>query len=526
MKSLLFLSLLFLSSSLTAQSNQTDSLIQRINNLELALKEKNYSRVPVGDLDKSLEIHVQSEVYNAFYKYLAVLGILLFGGGFGLYRSLQSELKKQVEDAVKDNNETNKNQLKDLAETQNRENSRQDILLKTITDNIGIITSKQVSFLSEVSANVEKKISEATRLIWNDIADNKLRTAKEAGYTGGSLAKELNEFIDNDSVKLGMDKKQRLIDALMRCFYITATTELKNYGYGDKYNEMIKLLKKHEGNIELLPETYVNAAIALNNNYEYYHNEEDKRLSLDCCDKALLKLKDYGIPFILKLELYCMDYKNAYSQQEKDASLDELRRIFHAINTNQSGNLLLEANERIQVDKVVPYLKPYLELLQNICTDEMLNLKEKAAKYIISSPNVMKLETYKNLFFTLMNEESIDTIAMDGIWKARKSISNGEEIPSADLSLEITVEGYKYWLKEGNKTDHGYIHFLPYNNQHAINLYRVNEKSEYAQTVYCISSIEADGSWKLCSNYNSDERPVEFSSTAVNKFYLDEFVKQ
>ncbi|MEP6595997.1 MAG: hypothetical protein ABJA71_08615 [Ginsengibacter sp.] len=81
-----------------------------------------------------------------------------------------------------------------------------------------------------------------------------------------------------------------------------------------------------------------------------------------------------------------MDYKDAYSQHEKDASLDELRRVFHAINTNQSGNLLLEAIERIQVDKVVPYLKPYLELLRNDCPDEMLNLKENAAKYIKFHP--------------------------------------------------------------------------------------------------------------------------------------------
>jgi hypothetical protein len=115
---------------------------------------------------------------------------------------------------VSDNNEANKNNLKDLAEIQNRENNRQDVLIKAITDSIGIISSKQESFLSDVSANVEKKISEATQMIWNDIADNKLRTAREANYIGGSLARELNEFLDNDSVKLTMAKKQFLVDAL------------------------------------------------------------------------------------------------------------------------------------------------------------------------------------------------------------------------------------------------------------------------------------------------------------------------
>jgi uncharacterized protein (TIGR03067 family) len=174
----------------------------------------------------------------------------------------------------------------------------------------------------------------------------------------------------------------------------------------------------------------------------------------------------------------------------------------------------------------VPYLKPYLELLQNICPDEMLNLKEKAAKYIISSPNIMKIELYKNLLFGLLNEESMTNIFMNGTWKARKSMSNGEEIPLNELNLQIDINGYQYTLTEGNKKDPGYIHYLPYSNQQAINLYRVNEKGEHTQTVPCISNIEADGSWKLCSNYNGDERPAQFSSTAVNKFYLDEFVKQ
>ncbi|MEP6595998.1 MAG: hypothetical protein ABJA71_08620 [Ginsengibacter sp.] len=64
-------------------------------------------------LIRALIYGFQAEVYSAFYKYLAVLGLVLFGGGFGLYRSLQSELKKQVEEVVKDKNEAVKNQLKD-----------------------------------------------------------------------------------------------------------------------------------------------------------------------------------------------------------------------------------------------------------------------------------------------------------------------------------------------------------------------------------------------------------------------------
>jgi hypothetical protein len=524
MKALLIALMCTISLQVIAQKSLTDSLNERIDSLESALQEKNYSRIPIGDLDKNLNVHVQSEVYNAFYKYLAVLGLILFGGGFGIYRSLQSELKKQVDESVKDNNEANKNSLKDLAETQNRENNRQDILIKAITDSVSTISSKQESFLSDVTADVEKKISEATQMIWNDIADNKLRTAREANYVGGLLAKELNEFLDNDSVVLTMEKKQLLVDALMRCFYVTPEAEIKSQGYGKKYDEMIELLKKYESKIDLLPETYVNAAIALTNNYEYYKNDEDKRLSIDCCDKALLKLKDYGIPFVLKLEIYSIDYKKAYDQSEKNVSLDQLRRVFHAISSNQSGALLFEAIDRLRIDKAVPYLKPYLELLEDVCCDEMLALKEKAARYFIT-PQVMKLDAYRNLFFDLISEGSSANTQMNGTWKARTSVNAGVESKPGDVAMEIIINDYEYSQKDGTDISTGYIHYLPFTAQTAINLYVFNEAKEYVQTIFCISKIQEDGSWKLCSNYNSDERPSDFISTPENKYYLDELVK-
>jgi len=66
---------------------------------------------------------------------------------------------------------------------------------------------------------------------------------------------------------------------------------------------------------------------------------------------------------------------------------------------------------------------------------------------------------------------------------------------------------------------------VAYTNQAAVNFYVFNEAKEYAQTIFCISKLQDDGSWKLCSSYNSDERPADFISTAINKYYLDEFVK-
>jgi hypothetical protein len=172
----------------------------------------------------------------------------------------------------------------------------------------------------------------------------------------------------------------------------------------------------------------------------------------------------------------------------------------------------------------VPVLKPYIVLLEETCPNEMVTLKEKAARYFVT-PQVMKLEAYRNLFFDLISEESITNTQMNGTWKARTSVIGGVESKPEDVNMEIMINGYEYSQKDGNDISVGYVHYLLFTNQPGINFYVFNEKKEYVQTIFCISKIQNDGSWKLCSNYNSDERPADFISTPVNKYYLDEFVK-
>jgi len=154
-----------------------------------------------------------------------------------------------------------------------------------------------------------------------------------------------------------------------------------------------------------------------------------------------------------------------------------------------------------------------------------LYIKEKACINIVSNPGEMKRDESKNLFFKLLTESSNANKNMNGTWKARKSFKAGEEISADKLNIEISVNQYAFTLTEGAQSDSGYIQFLPYANAPAVNLYLLNENNEFLQTAYCINSIEADGAWKLCSNYNNDLRPTEFSSTVDNGYYLDELVK-
>jgi len=548
MKSFLLAATLLVSINLYSQAD-VDSLNRRIDTLEQALKEKNYMRVPVGDLDKTLDIHVQSQML----KYLGILAVLLITGTFSIFKILQknvaeevkgkyatlenqmnefntnsknqmNELYEDLKDKLTEIRDTFKEQLSEFKDTHKRENDRQDVTIKTVADSVVSMRSRQESFLAEVSKDVEQKISEATRIIWNDIADNKIRTVKDLGFKGSSLAKELNEFLDNLSVKLSTDKKKQLVDALMRCFYYSDSKDLKEQGFDTNYNEMAKLLKKYDV-LELLPETYATAAIAFNNIYEQHHMPEDKKFCLDCCDKSLNKSKDYGEAFAVKLEVYAIDYVKAFDDAEKQKSKEELKRIFHELKVSRSNYLHIDTLSRLYIDRNVKNLKVYIDELEKICCDEMLYIKEKACINIVSNPGEMKRDESKNLFFKLLTESSNANKNMNATWKARKSFKAGEEIPADKLNIEISVNQYAFTLTEGAQSDSGYIQFLPYANAPAVNLYLLNENNEFLQTAYCINSIEADGEWKLCSNYNNDLRPTEFSSTVDNGYYLDELVK-
>src|SRR5690349_3169224 len=199
MRILFFAAILLLSLNLCAQPD-VDSLKRRIDTLESALKEKNYMRVPVGDLDKTLDIHVQSQML----KYLGILIALLITGTFSIFKILQKNVAEEVKgkyatleneitefnknlknqinefyedlkDKLTEIKDTSKEQLAEFKDTHKRENDRQDLTIKTIGDSVANIHTRQESFLADVSKDVEKKISEATSIIWNDIADNKIR---------------------------------------------------------------------------------------------------------------------------------------------------------------------------------------------------------------------------------------------------------------------------------------------------------------------------------------------------------------
>jgi hypothetical protein len=513
-----------------AQQN-TDSLIQRIKSLESALQEKNYQRVPVGDLDKALAIQVKTEVETAFQRYLIILGLIIFGGGFGVYRTIQSELRKQSSDEIKEkiNSETDtlEKQLNQMIEVHKRENERQDLLIASINENMKMQSAKQEGFVVETIKSVDKKISATTEIIWNDIADNKIRIAEQSAYKGGAQqAKDFSDFLSNESVKVGITKRRLLIDTLMRLLYSCPEGKMTEFDDKDKYTVMINLLKKYESDLHLLPETFANAAIALNNQYEFYRRPEDKALCIDCCDKSLQELRDYGIPYVIKLEIHAMDFLKAFDQKEKDESLDQIKRILHSMNENQSGDLYFEAVQRLLKDKELPYLKPYIEMIEAYCSKELQSLKEKAVSAIVKKEKWLADEGRKGVLIELLKEGTKDFKKLNGTWQAVQSTIAGQASDIVTTPVSLKFLEYNYQLTVGDKSEIGYLYLQTGTDEFAMNFYTSTGTNIFTAPALATGKLETDGSLVICSNFKVDgNRPAQFISTTENGFYLETFLK-
>jgi uncharacterized protein (TIGR03067 family) len=453
-------SALFLTLSLF--SNDT-TLTNRINALEQRLDTANYVRVPRQDFENKLDIQVKNEVYDVVWKWIAGLAIIITGVGFlGSYY-----LKGQSEKAVK-------NEFKKGFE------EKMNVALK--------------------------KIESALNMAWNGFADVLTTRAKERKYFGMDLITEIEGFLDNENVKISDEKKITLIDDLMRCYYYTIERP------HNRNKKMIDLLRKFEKNFELRPETYSNAAIAFSNEYEFHGNKGDRDTCLENCNNSISRLKDYGIPYTVKLEVFMIDHLKAYSDDDKQTSIENIRRTFKEIENNQSQILPFEIVERIQVDESVPFLEKYIQKLLSMFARELNIIRERALDFLMQDYRATsQTPKYKNILsYILQYGRNSNPIIIEGNWEA--SFIH-EEVISKKIKSNMFFKG-QIWA-EHTETDRlsGDVYFLTGETPMAMNLYNVNEDSstDVLKTIY---KLEGD-TLLICYN-PSENRPLEFVSNSEN----------
>lgn len=366
----------FLSSSfMTAlpQTNLVDSLQQRIDFLERRMDEKNYTRVPAGDFEKLLDNKVSSEVYNSIYKWIGFLALLIGIAGFLVSAYSRTLIKETVETVTDKKFADLQSKVEKINNELQRENHVQDEKLKLLQNENAAFFEAQKRFRDETASMIDERVNASTRIIQNNVAESIQSRAANLKFKGVELIHEINAFVDNRSFVISKETKARLIDTLVNCYYYSNELPAGE----NRYKRMIEIVNKYESEVDLLPETYVNAAIALTYQYDYYGVKSDRESALYSCEKSISRLQDYGTAYAVKLEVFAMDYKKAFDETEKNEALKNIQKTFKSIENNQSPHICKEIIERFKVDNEVPYLQPYISLLESLFPDAFIAIRSR-----------------------------------------------------------------------------------------------------------------------------------------------------
>ncbi len=494
MRKLLFLSALFFASfQLQAQDSVNLPKIQKqMDSLQKRVDDGNYTRIPKQDFEKILKTSVENEVSDSIKKWIAFLATLIGLVGFLIAAYFKSQINTQVEQSKK---------------------------LGDITETINNLLAAQTSFVNDSTQIIDKKIKSILSFAWDDIAEAKLRLAKEKAYNGTELIQEIKSFLENKEIEVRTEKRIALIEVLMRCYYQTPDNNEQ-----EKYKNMIQLLRKYETDYELLPETYANAAIALSNSYDQYGIKADRDTCLESCDKSAARHKDYGEPYAIKLEVFMIDHKKAFDDKERAAAIENIKRIFNAIDNNKSKVLCVQIIDRLDRDSnSVPSLKEYNTDLEKMFPANFVEIKERVCSDILSDRNYFNQDWHTKMVEDILQDHLLKSPDLDGNWICNKLIKNGDEINAKDDFELLAINGSGYILTRNKIEEQGLLHFLPYSKITGINFYKM-EKDLLIEIIRGIYKQEND-QLVICLNYISDKRPEEFLSTKENQFVLAYYTK-
>lgn len=516
---LLFPVLIFLVTA-DAQDTPNSSLKRQIDSLEKRLDEGNYVRVPKDDFDKILKNSVADQVSGSIRGWIGFLATLIGLLGFFIATYFKSQINNQVDTALSKKLTDVDARIDKQIQNEKDENARQDKKLSELTERIDKILASQAQFTNESAALIDKKIKDILSFAWDDIAESKLRLAEEKKFNSNELIQELTAFLESKEIAIRKEKRVALIDALMSCYYSTPTKNV-----GETYNKMIELLRTYEKNYELLPETYANAAIALKNSYDQSGSKVDRHTCIDSCDKSIGRLTDYGEPYAIKLEVFMMDYKKAFDDKERNDAVENIKRVFNAIENNKSKILCTEILNRLAIDAANDSSKEYISDFEKLFWDDLINVRQRVCSDIMSDKKMFYLEKDTTMFYDILEDHLVKSPVIDGDWICNKVITGGKKSETVTDFTNLTINVYDYSLKRTDTTESGFIHLLPYTKNAGINFYKHNPENEFSrETIRCIYKMEKD-QLVICFNYSSKERPQEFSSTPENKFILAYFNK-
>ena len=540
------------------------------------MDDKFYTRVPNKDFDQRLNDTVDKQVSNYISGRLAlistIVGLMSFLLGYLAKYFFSESTRKQIEESVKAASDTMKN---DNADAQKILNTQLDAQKSFVSDNnnlyndrLGDINTRidnlrnglnnqfqnyssnvdkrisdfevniktqftqlnekyseaavdnkmkiekfettQQEFVKTSTQMLDTKITETLDFLWGDVIAAMMDRAADRKYDGADLVNSFEKLLQTD-IKISKDLKIQVIDTLMRCFYSTSKLE-------KKYDKMVSLIQNYDGKYELLPQTYVNAAIALTNNYELYGTPELRETAISNCDKSIKREPSYGIPYAVKIEIYMIDLLKSRDDVFKLAIAKQVDDLLYLVNGIDSSILKGEFLQRLILDKTVPFLKKYIDELYISFPLQLAPIRENVVYKLVK--NFDKTGDWeKKIMEDLLKEGLMTNPDIDGKWKAVSFLEAGNNVAvDAGMFLELHSKQYKFSIKE-TVVESGYVFYFPNIVPNALSLIAVegNNKDNITRGIY---EMKDAGTLELCLAQPTKEKPVGFISDAENNYSL------
>lgn len=304
------------------------------------ITEKNYTRIPVQDLDERLDSKISAEISNRFTRTVAIIGSVLgilaiiFGGIIASrqndrFKGLTAELKKEI--------------MSEL---------RPEIITQTQLYYLENYEKKMNEFRDSINAEM-KKVSTTLDSINVQIPDIR-KTFIQARVE--SIRNDRNErrladqhFID---LKDLLADTEELKDNMLTSGVLNELTYVSFYLGKDRELEpiMSKYLERVDLDIEAT--AWINTALVTLYAFNATGDNNEKEKTLKYINQALKKIPDYGEAFALKIELLMSEYDKTIDPNEKQRIKDETANLIKLINRSKVGAKETIARfERVQKSK-------------------------------------------------------------------------------------------------------------------------------------------------------------------------------
>jgi hypothetical protein len=354
------------------ENSKTDTtVVLTTKELQELIGKQYYTRIPITDLDKSLDYKISNEIRGRFNSAIALIGSILGLGGliFGSFlakgqkdrfTNLSLQLKQETLAETKSEIKSSTQAEVKLAyyEIIKKELDNLRLEITTKTQRVDDLYNSLIGQLDALKGpNIEQQLADIK---------NKVTQRVELNESYNSLISLL--------AKAEEIKNQRIISNVLN-----ELTYAAYYLKKDAEMERIMSAYLERQDIDISETALVNTALITMNAYSTTGDEVEKEKTIKYLNRALKKVNDYGEALGLKMELFMIEYEKEANDNEKLLIKNEIQILIQQVlRSNIASMETIQRYERVQKSAAK---SNHIEMLYTMFPKEMEQMKSIAEAY-------------------------------------------------------------------------------------------------------------------------------------------------